>query len=332
VKQLEIHLKRRDSETVLRAIKAFEPVDWMQFDVQQKDRMYIRVLMHDGRSQLLTDALCESLEACRDWRITMIPIEAVLPVPEKLDENDESNNLRVLREELLDDVSRDATLTRDFLVLSGLSTIVAAIGMNADGVAAVIGAMVIAPLLGPILGLALGTGLGNMNLLRQSGITLAAGLAVALGVALVVSFAVPINLESDQLISRSQVRLDGVALALAAGGAAALSMAQGNSAVLVGVMVAAALLPPGAALGLFIGAQEWTLAVRSALLLFLNIVCLLLSALAVFRLKKIRPRGWVDQQHADRAFWVNIGLSVALLSALIVLIIVLDLGEKVDLG
>ena len=95
---------------------------------------------------------------------------------------------------------------------------------------------------------------------------------------------------------------------------------------------AAALLPPGAALGLFLGAGEFGLASRSAMLLFLNIVCLLVSALAVFRLKQIKPRGWIDQQNADRAFWINVGLSISLLVLLMVLIVVLDLGEAVDLG
>ncbi|MGB3626336.1 MAG: TIGR00341 family protein [Henriciella sp.] len=332
MRQLEIHLKQRDSDTVLRAIKAFEPIDWVQLDVDQKDRTYLRVLMHDGRSQALTDALHEALEDCRDWRISMIPVEAVLPTPPPLDEEEEEANLNVLREELLDDVSKDAALTKDFLILSALSTVVAAIGLNSDGIAAVIGAMVIAPLLGPILGFALGSGLGNFMLLKQSGKTLAAGLGIALLVALLISFVLPINLQSEELMARAQVRLDGVALALAAGGAAALSMARGNSAGLVGVMVAAALLPPGAALGLFLGEQQWTLASRSGMLLLLNIVCLLVSALAVFRLKQIKPRGWVDQQHADRAFWINIVLSAGLLTVLVVLIIFLDLGKAVEIG
>ncbi|GGB58524.1 TIGR00341 family protein [Henriciella pelagia] len=332
MRQLEIHLKARDSETVIRAIKAFEPVDWVQFKVHQEDRVYLKVVMHDGRSQALSDAIYRALDTCKDWRVTLIPIEAVIPAPEPLEEEDKKAQLKVLREELLDDVTRDAALTSDFLILSGLSTIVAAIGMNSNGVAAVIGAMVIAPLLGPILGFALGSGLGNMVLLKESGKTLVAGLTIALIVAFALSFILPINFESQQLMSRTQVRLDSVALALAAGGAAALSMAQGKSAVLVGVMVAAALLPPGAALGLFLGAGEFGLASRSAMLLFLNIVCLLVSALAVFRLKQIKPRGWIDQQNADRAFWINVGLSISLLVLLMVLIVVLDLGEAVDLG
>lgn len=332
MRQIDIHLKNRDRDTVTRTIKAFGPVDWMVFPMEQKDRTLIRVIAHDGRSQALSDGVQDALSDCRDWRMTMMPLEATLPVPEPLDEDDEQSDLQVLREELLDDVTRDAALNRDFLILSALSTVVAAIGLNSDGVAAVIGAMVIAPLLGPILGFSLGAGLGNFNLIREASRTLAAGIGVALGVSLLLSFVLPLNTDSHELMSRAQVRLDGVALALAAGGAAALSMAQGKAAALVGVMVAAALLPPGAALGLFMGAGQWALASRSALLLVLNIACLVLSALIVFRLKNIRPRGWIEQRNADRAIWINAGVSVMLLAIVIALIVVLDLGRAVDIG
>ncbi len=332
MRQIDIHLKQRDRETVIRAVKAFDPVDWMIFPVEQHDRSLIRIIMHDGRSQELTDAIQDALNDCRDWRVTMLPVEATLPTPKPLEDEEKQADLQVLREELLDDVNRDAALTKDFLILCGLSTIVAAIGLNSDGVAAVIGAMVIAPLLGPILGFSLGAGLGNFALVKQSSQTLAAGIGVALAVAFLISFALPLNTESHELMSRAQVRLDGVALALAAGGAAALSMAQGKAAVLVGVMVAAALLPPGAAFGLFLGAQQWTFASRAGLLLSLNVACLVLSALIVFRLKNIKPRGWIDQRNASRATWLNAGLSAAFLAIVVTLIIVLDLGEAVSIG
>lgn len=331
MRQIDVHVKTRDKDAVIRVVKAFKPVDWMIFPVEQHDRALVRIIMHDGRSQSLSDGLQDALRDSSGWRLSMMPIEATLPVPEPLEDEEARANLQVLREELLDDVTRDAALNRDFLILSGLSTVVAAIGLNSDGVAAVIGAMVIAPLLGPILGFALGAGLGNFDLIGKSTRTLAAGIGVALVTAFLLSFLLPINKESHELMSRAEVRLDGVALALAAGGAAALSMARGRSAVLVGVMVAAALLPPGAALGLFIGAGEWALATRAGMLLLLNIVCLFLSALIVFRLKNIRPRGWIDQRNASRATRINAGLSAGFLVLLIVLIVVLDLGSAVDL-
>ena len=123
-----------------------------------------------------------------------------------------------------------------------------------------------------------------------------------------------------------------LALAMAAGGAAALSLTRAQASALVGVMVAAALLPPGAALGLFVGSGYWTLAMRAGLLLSLNVVALVLAALIVFRLRKIRPRAWIDQKNADRAVWINAVLSVLLLAAATALILWLDLGAAVSVG
>jgi uncharacterized membrane protein len=98
------------------------------------------------------------------------------------------------------------------------------------------------------------------------------------------------------------------------------------------VMVAAALLPPGAALGLFAGGGEFALAMRSALLLALNVASLILSALIVFRLRKIRPRKWIEQKNATRAVWINAGLSAFFLVVAVILILLLDLGAKVQIG
>ena len=97
-------------------------------------------------------------------------------------------------------------------------------------------------------------------------------------------------------------------------------------------MVAAALLPPGAAVGLFLGSGEFALASRAALLLSLNVASLILSALVVFRLRDIRPRTWLERKGADRAVAINMGLSALLLVFAIVLIVVLDLGAAVSIG
>ncbi|MEX1249780.1 MAG: TIGR00341 family protein [Hyphomonas sp.] len=212
-------------------------------------------------------------------------------------------------------MSGDAKLNGDFIIMAVLSAIVAAISLVSDGVAAVMGAMVIAPLLGPILGFAMGAALGAVDLLRRGIVTLLAGITIALFVSLMLTLFLPPDWDSRELMSRAEARLDGLALAMAAGGAAALSLTRGASSARVGVMVAAALLPPGAAIGLFAGYGESTLALRAALLLSLNIAALVLSALIVFRLRKIRPRTWIEQKHAQRAVWLNAGLSALFLAA-----------------
>ena len=333
MRRLDIHLKAGDRfDNVLSAVKASEPVDYYILDTEQKDRRLISVFIREGVEQVLMDNVQSALEGSNGWRISILPIEATAPKLEEPTEGKQAKSQQATREEIYSDVATGARLDRNFIVMVILSTIVATIGLNSDGVAAVIGAMVIAPLLGPVLGFSMGAALGDDNLLKKSTLTLAAGIGVALALSLALSFVLPINLESRELMTRAEVRLDGLALAMAAGGAAALSLTSSQASALVGVMVAAALLPPGAAVGLFAGAGEWPLALRACLLLALNVAALILSALIVFRLRRIRPRSWIEQKNANRAVLLNALLSGFVLVASVALILYLDLGNKVSIG
>lgn len=330
---LEVHLPADDRfDTVIRAVKAADPIDYYVQNTERKDRKLISVFIREGTGQSLIDNIQTALETCDDFRISVLPVEATAPNIEEATDQKAQKQIQATREEIYSDVSTGARLDRDFVIMVVLSTIVAAIGLNSDGIAAVIGAMVIAPLLGPVLGFSMGAALGDFKLLKRASVTLASGIGIALLCAWLLSFVLQIDLQSRELMSRAEVRLDGLALAMAAGGAAALSLTRGQASALVGVMVAAALLPPGAALGLFVGTGHWTLAMRAGLLLALNVVALVLAALIVFRLRKIRPRAWIDQKNAQRAVWINAVLSILLLTIATALIIWLDLGSEVSVG
>lgn len=330
---LEVHLPADDRfDTVIRAVKAADPIDYYVQNTERKDRKLISVFIREGTGQSLIDNIQTALETCDDFRITVLPVEATAPNIEEATDQKAQKQIQATREEIYSDVSTGARLDRDFVIMVVLSTIVAAIGLNSDGIAAVIGAMVIAPLLGPVLGFSMGSALGDFKLLKRASVTLASGIGIALLCAWLLSFVLQIDLQSRELMSRAEVRLDGLALAMAAGGAAALSLTRGQASALVGVMVAAALLPPGAALGLFVGTGHWTLAMRAGLLLALNVVALVLAALIVFRLRRIRPRAWIDQKNAQRAVWINAVLSILLLTIATALIIWLDLGSEVSVG
>ncbi|MEM8615837.1 MAG: TIGR00341 family protein [Pseudomonadota bacterium] len=334
MRRLDIHMRENDAfDTVIRAVKAAEPIDYYVVDTQQQDRRLVCVFLRDESGQTLMDNIQTILEQERDWRVSLHRIEATAPKLEESEDRDgERRRKQALREEIYEDIAQGARLDRDFITMVILSTVVAAVGLNADSVAGVIGAMVIAPLLGPILGFSFAAALGDQQLLSGSGRTLLAGVALALGAAVILSLIMDVDLGSRELNSRAEVRLDGMALAIAAGSAAALSVAKGQSSALVGVMVAAALLPPGAAVGLFIGSGEWALASRAALLLALNVASLIFAALVVFRIRKFRPRDWLERKGADRAVALNIALSVVILIICVVLIVLLDLGAAVSNG
>ncbi|NQY13155.1 MAG: DUF389 domain-containing protein, partial [Henriciella sp.] len=196
MRRLDLHMRDGELfETALRAIRAANPVDYVVIPLEQKDRRYVSVFLRDGTRQTLMDNLQSCLENEKDWRISLVPLEATAPaIPEDKAVKKRRMLTRklALREEIYQDVAEDAQIDRDFLVFVVLSTIVAAIGLHSNSVAGVIGAMVIAPLLGPILGFSLGAALGDRKLLFGAAKTLGVGVALALGCAVLISILIPV--------------------------------------------------------------------------------------------------------------------------------------------
>lgn len=283
-------------------------------------RVMAQFIVEAASVQPVLDLLQHVLETAESAKIAVLATEAVLPRPKKSEEDEKRErrqSMTASREALYDSVAKSARLDMNYLLLVFLSTIVAAIGLIEDNIGVVIGAMVIAPLLGPNLALALGTALGDTSLMWLALRTTLAGLGLALGMSLVIGWLWPINLESHELVSRTDVGLDSIALALASGAAAVLSVTTGLPAVLVGVMVAVALLPPTATFGLMLGAQQPGLAVGAGLLLAVNVVCVNLAAKVVFLAKGVRPRTWLEKEKARQSMVLYLTLWIASLLLLV---------------
>jgi len=288
-----------------------------------------RILVDVRDQQDLLDALQRAVSNNDDWRIMLIPVEATLPKPEEQEKEATSKTKMrdilkgsITREELHNDMEKGATLSADFLILIVLSSIVAGIGLINSDVAVIIGAMVIAPLLGPNLALAFGAALGDKRLIIQAAKTNIVALVFTLVITILASLIVSGDAitNSTEMMSRTNVGFASIILALASGAAAVLSLTAGVSSALVGVMVAVALMPPAVTLGLTLGNGQFDLAYGTFLLLATNIVCVNLSAQAIFRLKGIRPRTWFEEKRAKQASRTNTVIWLALLIILAVLI------------
>jgi len=321
VKIIEVIADAGNADTVAGIAEQFEAADFRLGFKGEDGRQAMRLLVHDERAQAILDALQGVLGAVQGAHIMLIPVEAALPRPPEAEARAE-DKAAATREALYASVEKNARLDRDYVVLVILSTIVAAIGLIENNVAVVIGAMVIAPLLGPNLALALGTSLGDAALTWKALRANLAGLAIAVSLSLLIGLVSPVALDSSELLARTDVGLDSVALALASGAAAVLSLTTGLPSVLVGVMVAVALLPPAAALGLMLAVSNLNLAVGAGLLLAVNIVCLNLSAKLVFLLRGIGPRTWWEKERARRATIAYIAIWVVSLAILLVAVFV----------
>lgn len=300
MKLIEVLTDASNSDSI-RAVAEKHESHYCRFGEKSDEGLQpIRFTVGDDRLQSALDMLQSLTGAQPATRIMVLPVETFLPRPPE-DERRREDSATAAREALYDQVEKNVRLDANFIILVALSTLVAAIGLIEGNVAVVIGAMVIAPLLGPNLALALGTALGDLGLMRKALVTTFAGLSVALLLSIAIGYAWPFEVTSHELTSRTYAGLDSIVLALASGAAAVLSLTTGLSSVLVGVMVAVALLPPTAAFGLMIGHGQWDLAAGAALLLAVNVVSVNLAAKLVFLLKGIRPRTWYEKARANRA-------------------------------
>ncbi len=317
MKYIEVVADAGNTDTVLAIVEQFEIRDLRLGVIDEQGIQTMRLLVEDSKLQQTLDSLQNSLGAQPDTKIIVMPVEIALPKLTK-EERKEEDTATKAREELYNSVEKNTRLNLNYFVLVMLSTIVAAIGLIENNVAVIIGAMVIAPLLGPNLALVLGTALGDTVLMKESVATLGAGTTLAIMLSIAIGALWPTEVNSPELLARTSVGLDSVALALASGAAAALSLTTGLSSTLVGVMVAVALLPPAATIGLMLGHGDTSHAIGAAMLLAVNIVCINLAGKIVFAIQGITPRTWWEKEKARRAMRINIVIWMVTLIFLIV--------------
>lgn len=294
-----------------------------------------RVLLDAQEVEPVSDQLMERFGSSEDFRLTVLGVEATLPEVEetddqeekKRDQNESAKRQRISREELYEDLATGSRLTVTYAVMVALSTLVAAVGLIRGDVAVIIGAMVIAPLLAPNIALSLAATLGDLDLARRSLKTAWVGAAIAAALSVLVGMTLQIDPSTPEFAARTHVGLGDIILALSAGAAGTLAFTSGVPAVVVGVMVAVALLPPLVATGLLLGAGHGALAMRAALLVLTNVTCVNLASVATFLLQKVRPRSWWEEDRAKKATRIAVATWVLMLVVLLVLILLSQEAE-----
>ncbi len=313
-------------------------------------RRLIRLLVGETDRQALLDRLQAALGKSENWQIVMLPTDVVLPgepeeepkastaeVEKKKEEKEdkkeeageeEQEKERASREELYNTVVGGIRIDSNFIVLVVLSTVVASVGLERNSVAIVIGAMVIAPLLGPNVAFAFAAAIGDRALMLSAAKSSILGVGLSVVIAAALALVVTPDAGSPELLARSSLDYGGIVLALASGAAAALSITTGLSATLVGVMVAVALLPPAATLGIMIAARQADLASGAAMLLCANIASINLAAQVVFIAKGVRPRLRHERKSARLAMAINLTVCIMLLVVLVSIVSLRHLAGK----
>lgn len=239
-------------------------------------------------------------------------------------EGSEENGNRIAREELAARARALAPSWRTFVVMTVVSSIVATAGLLLDSAAVVVGSMVIAPLIGPAMATSTGSVVDDRELLLRgvklqvAGGVLAVVAAAAFATVLRTAHVVP--LEASDVFAIGEVRerlvpdVLSLVIALGAGVAGALSLSTGVSTALVGVMIAAALVPPTAVVGIGLAWGSPRTVTGALVLVLVNFLSINFAALAVLWVTGYRPKSWFRREEARTATLKRIAtLGVALL-------------------
>ena len=286
-----------------------EGIDYVLSD-ETSGREYTAVVSFPLPTAAVEPVLAELREAGleRDAYTVVLDAETVVSqryedLEDRYAEDEDGNGDRIAREELQTRAADMAPRFPAFVTMTVISAVVATAGLLLDSAAVVVGSMVIAPLIGPAMAASAGTVLDDDELFRRGvklqligGVLAVASAAVF---AAVLRFGMIVPFTASEVFGIAEVRerlapdVLSLPIALGAGVAGALSLSSGVSAALVGVMIAAALVPPTAVVGIGIAWGQPTTVSGAAVLVLVNFVSINFAALATLWYKGYRPeRFW----------------------------------------
>ena len=223
---------------------------------------------------------------------------------------EEEDEERIAREELRSKADELIPSTVNYVLLTAISAIIATSGLLLDSPAVIVGSMVIAPLIGPAMGASVGTVLDEHDLFKRGTIMQVGGLLLAVASAAVFALLVrtglliPPGTEITTIPSiRERLLPDflSLAVALGAGIAGVVSLTAGVSTALVGVMIAVALIPPAATVGIGIAWGQPMVSLGAGILTLVNVLSINLAAIALLWYRGYKPSEWFNVEGARQA-------------------------------
>jgi uncharacterized hydrophobic protein (TIGR00341 family) len=299
---------------------------------------HIDLAMHDNAKLLrftiislddISSAIVNELNKLVDTRqkevlITSQTIDATLSeYLTNLGEEEKAKHKKVTKKKLTEEftalIEPSVEFNKNLLFMIVIAATVATVGLFANNASLVIGAMLISPLLGPITAFSFNVVVGKPEKASKATISglilLAAVIATgAILTAIALQFTdLPLT---NEILSRTEISPVYLVVAIALGFAGGIAMTTNIPGILVGVAIAAALVPPATVAGIGIAMLDFEIFSSALTLTAANVIGLLLGTMAVFFMKGITPRRIYEKEQARRYMVITIiifiGLSVLL--------------------
>ena len=186
--------------------------------------------------------------------------------------------------------------------------LVASIGLNVNSTAVIIGAMLISPLMGPIMGVGHGMAVHDFALARRAMKNLAVSTLIGLLVSALYFMLTPLSEAQSELLARTSPTIWDVLIALFGGMAGIIGVTrEEKSAVIPGVAIATALMPPLCTAGYGLATGQWNYFGGAFYLYSINAVFIALATFIGIRLLRLPYHAFVDERTERRmrgAMWL----------------------------
>lgn len=181
------------------------------------------------------------------------------------------------------------------------SIMIASLGLDLNSGAVIIGAMLISPLMSPILGIGLAIGTNDREALYISLQHFSLAIVIALATSTLFFFITPFGDMTDEIRGRTEPNLLDSLVAIFGGLAGIISTSRKEkSSAIPGVAIATALMPPLCVSGFGIANQDWTVALNSFYLFFLNSFFIAMTAFIIIRFLNFEMHTYEDKKEGRR--------------------------------
>ena len=284
-------------------------------------------LPKEGLEEVIDELRSAGLES--DGYTVICKAEAVVAkrfeeLKEKYSKAEATDESKVAREELKANAEELMASNRFYFLMTVIASVIATAGIILDNAAVVVGSMVIAPLIGPAMASCVGTVIADDEMFKSGVFKQLTGVGAAIASsALFARLALTVFtphtavnlLNLGQLTAQIHPGFLSMAIALGSGFAGAFSMMAGVSTALVGVMIAVALIPPAATVGIGVATLRLEILFGASFLLLVNVISINLAGTLALWYEGYKPGKWYKEKGAkkitkQRGVWLAVALLV----------------------
>ncbi len=285
-----------------------------------------KLLRYVGISpDLISDALTNELNKIIDTRtkelyVINTAIEATLSdYLSNYSKELETKQIKTKKKKLIEEyellIDPNVKFNKNLLFMIVIAAGVATVGLFANNASLVIGAMLISPLLGPISAFSFNTAVGKTHKMFKaliSGSILLVSVvgtgAILTGIALQFTD-LPLT---SEILSRTEMSPVFLAVAIALGLAGGIAMSTNIPGILVGVAIAAALVPPASVAGIGLALLNFDIFSSALILTAANIIGLVLGMMIIFFISGVTPRKFYEKEKARNHMIITISIFIGL--------------------